>query len=157
MRASLILIAGLCLLQTAALAAAQEQQPQRKGKRRDRPGEFTAKAAREERLPEKLKVGDAAPDFTLANPTGEREVTLSAAQGKRPIVLVFGSCTCPPFRRQLAELEKVYAAHKDKADFYLVYIREAHPGSKIPELNAGQPIEQTDTLEARSKLVLRHR
>lgn len=148
----LLLIVAIGLLQCIALAVAQDEEPQRKRKRRDRLGEFTAKAAREERLPETLKVGDAAPDFTLADPTGQREVKLSAAQGTRPVVLVFGSCTCPPFRRQIAELEKLYAAHKDKADFYLIYIREAHPGSKIPTLNDGQPIEQTDTLEARSKL-----
>jgi hypothetical protein len=147
-----LLVAGFGLLLGAAFAVSQDEEPQRTRKRRDRPGEFTAKAAREERIPETLKVGDAAPDFTLADPTGHREVKLSAARGKRPVVLVFGSCTCPPFRRQIAELEKLYAAHKEQADFYLVYIREAHPGSKIPEINGGQPIAQTDSLEARSKL-----
>jgi thyroxine 5-deiodinase len=152
MRTNLWLIACIGLLQLAALAVAQDEGPQRKRKPRDRPGEFTAKAARQERLPETLKVGDAAPDFTLADPAAKREVQLSTLQAKRPVVLVFGSCTCPPFRRQIAELEKLYAAHKEKVDFYLIYIREAHPGSKIPQLNGGRPIEQTETLEARSKL-----
>src|SRR5688500_8439361 len=148
----MLLIAGSRALQGARLAVNQDGRRERRGKRPDRPGEFTAKAAKQERRPATLKVGDAAPDFTLADPTGQRKVKLSAAQGSRPVVLVFGSCTCPPFRRQIAELERIYLAYMIKADFYLVYIREAHPGSKIPEINEGQPIEQTDTLEGRSKL-----
>jgi cytochrome oxidase Cu insertion factor (SCO1/SenC/PrrC family) len=40
----------------------------------------------------KLKVGDAAPDFTLSDITGKTTVTLSKLTGK-PIVLYFGSCT----------------------------------------------------------------
>jgi len=39
------------------------------------------------------QVGDKAPDFTLASPDGEHEVTLSGFTGKRPVVLVFGSYT----------------------------------------------------------------
>ncbi len=152
MRAHLLLIAGLCLLPCAAIALAQDQQPDSRRKQKLRPGEFTAKAAREERLPETLKVGDAAPGFALSDPTGQHEVQLSAEKVARPVVLVFGSCTCPPFRRQVADVERLYQAWNDKADFYLVYIREAHPGSKILEINDGRPVEQTSTLEARSKL-----
>jgi S1-C subfamily serine protease len=39
------------------------------------------------------KAGDVAPDFTLRDPSGTREVTLSQLVGKKPIVLVFGSFT----------------------------------------------------------------
>ena len=35
-----------------------------------------------------LKVGEMAPDFVLASDSGQK-VTLSAAQGKSPVVLVF--------------------------------------------------------------------
>ncbi len=38
-------------------------------------------------------VGDAAPDFTLKTTDGKSEVRLSAFEGKRPVVLVFGSYT----------------------------------------------------------------
>jgi hypothetical protein len=58
-----------------------------------RPGEFNAPPARGERLPEKLMVGDPAPDFTLPDAAGKKEVTLSSARGKKPVVLIFGSCT----------------------------------------------------------------
>jgi hypothetical protein len=37
--------------------------------------------------------GDAAPDFTLPTHDGSAIVTLSAARGKKPVVLIFGSFT----------------------------------------------------------------
>jgi len=43
-------------------------------------------------LPGELKVGDAAPDFTIKDVEGKQSVSLSALQGK-PVVLLFGSCT----------------------------------------------------------------
>jgi hypothetical protein len=41
----------------------------------------------------RLHVGDAAPDFTLKTPDGSAQVRLASFQGKRPVVLVFGSYT----------------------------------------------------------------
>ena len=40
-----------------------------------------------------LRVGDAAPDFTLATHDHRGQVTLSSHRGSRPVVLVFGSYT----------------------------------------------------------------
>jgi cytochrome oxidase Cu insertion factor (SCO1/SenC/PrrC family) len=42
--------------------------------------------------PGDLKVGDAAPDFTIKDVQGKQSVTLSELKGK-PVVLLFGSCT----------------------------------------------------------------
>lgn len=67
-----------------------------------------------------------APDFTLPRVDGG-SVTLSKVIGQRPIVLIFGTFTCSPFRGQAGNLEKLYLRYKDRADFYLVYVREAHP------------------------------
>ena len=39
-------------------------------------------------LAKPVAVGDAAPDFTLSDQNGQK-VTLSAARGKKPVVLVF--------------------------------------------------------------------
>jgi hypothetical protein len=39
-----------------------------------------------------LKVGDAAPDFTVQDVDAKQTVKLSALKGK-PVVLIFGSCT----------------------------------------------------------------
>jgi tetratricopeptide (TPR) repeat protein len=44
----------------------------------------------------------------------------------RPMLLVFGSYTCPKLRFSAAGLKRLYAAYGDRIDFRLVYIREAH-------------------------------
>ncbi len=73
-----------------------------------------------------LKTNSAAPDFSLPALTGGKIVSLSSFRGKKPVVLVFGSYSCPNFRgaaASLRDLEKRYGA---EAPFLLVYIREAH-------------------------------
>ena len=67
-----------------------ERMPGRLGQRA---GEVITGPARGERFRDTLQIGDAAPDFTLADPTGKKEVKLSNFQGKRPVVLIFGSYT----------------------------------------------------------------
>jgi hypothetical protein len=62
-------------------------------RRGGRPGEIITPAAKGERFGDTLAVGDDAPDFTLPDPTGKRELTLSSFRGKRPVVLVFTSFT----------------------------------------------------------------
>ncbi len=61
--------------------------------RAGRAGEIITGAAPGERFDDTLKVGDAAPGFTLTDPSGKHEVTLSSFQAKRPVVLIFGSYT----------------------------------------------------------------
>lgn len=72
------------------------------------------------------ELNQSAPDFTLPI-VGGGTVTLSKAIRGRPVVLVFGTFTCRPFRGFAGDLEKLYRRYKDRADFYLVYVREAHP------------------------------
>ncbi len=62
-------------------------------RRGGRPGEIITPAARGERISDSLEVGDEAPDFSLPDPTGKRDVKLSSFRGKRPVVLVFSSFT----------------------------------------------------------------
>ena len=66
-------------------------------------------------------------DFTLSDINGQREVTLSGEVGPQPIVLVFGNFTCGPFRLQGGNIEKLYQRYHDRARFFMVYVREAHP------------------------------
>lgn len=151
-----LLTALLCLGLAASVAFAQ---PVQKGAKKRRPGlkpgEVTTPAAVSERRPETLDVGDAAPDFTLKDRFGERSVTLSEFRGQQPVVLVFGSLTCPPFRREVPQLEKLFAQYGDRAKFYLVYLREAHPDSIVTVSLDGQDelrtIAQTDDWAARAK------
>lgn len=62
-------------------------------KKSGRPGETITPAAKGERIADKLKVGDPAPDFTLPLVGGKRELKLSSFHGKKPVVLIFASYT----------------------------------------------------------------
>lgn len=73
-----------------------------------------------------LQDGDPAPAFTLTDATGKSTVKLADLKGK-PVVLVFGSCTCPPFVAATRQTEKLYARYGERVHFYLIYTREAHP------------------------------
>jgi Flp pilus assembly protein TadD len=54
---------------------------------------------------------------------------LALAHPAKPIVLVFGSYTCPKLRGSATELKRISQQYRGQADFRLVYIREAHaPG-----------------------------
>jgi hypothetical protein len=73
------------------------------------------------------KLDESAPDFTLKTNDGKDEVTLSKVIGPKPVVLIFGNITCGPFRSQAGNIEKLYRRYKDRANFLMVYVREAHP------------------------------
>jgi type I thyroxine 5'-deiodinase len=73
-----------------------------------------------------LAVGDPAPEFELSARDGGAPVRLSAARRDRPVVLVFASYTCPPFRHEMPEVNKIYQDYRERASFYFVYIEEAH-------------------------------
>jgi hypothetical protein len=79
--------ASICLLAGTVLMASAQQQ---KG---GLPGEKFTPPAPGERHSDKLKVGDAAPDFNLSDPAGKNATKLSSFEGKKPVVLIFGSCT----------------------------------------------------------------
>jgi tetratricopeptide (TPR) repeat protein len=44
----------------------------------------------------------------------------------KPVMLVFGSYTCPKLRYSADALKRLHAAYGERIDFRLVYIREAH-------------------------------
>jgi len=73
-----------------------------------------------------------APDFKLKNVNGET-IKLSSLVGDKPIVLQFGSYTCPVFRYRRWDMADLYRHYKDQVNFLLVYTIEAHPkGSDSP-------------------------
>lgn len=71
------------------------------------------------------RIGDPAPDFELADLDGNC-VTLSDLRG-RPVVLEFGSYTCPIFSDRVPAMEQLAGEHPE-ASFLVIYVREAHPG-----------------------------
>ena len=84
-----LLLGGL-VLAAGTLSLAGAQPP---GQPTVLPGEKFTPPARGERQKDGLQVGDRAPDFTLPLAYGTKEMTLSSYQGKKPVVLIFGSCT----------------------------------------------------------------
>lgn len=69
--------------------------------------------------------GQDAPDFSLRAVDGTT-IRLSDFAG-RPVVLEFGSYTCPIFCGHIAPMEAMAQRHPEAA-FFVVYTREAHPG-----------------------------
>lgn len=91
-------------------------------------------AAPARRHPETIRTGEQAPDFALTSPDGKQSVTLSDFRGKKPVVLIFGSYTCPPFRDVYPTMERLHRLFGGEVAFFYIYIREAHPedGWKMP-------------------------
>jgi Flp pilus assembly protein TadD len=73
-----------------------------------------------------LRPGDEAPDLSLTKMGSGERVTLAQLRGGGPMLVVFGSYTCPNFRAAAGNLNALYAKYKGQMPFYLVYIREAH-------------------------------
>lgn len=76
-------------------------------------------------LQEGPHVGQQAPDFVLAD-LGGNTVQLSVLCG-HPVVLEFGSYTCPIFSDRVPAMEQLAREHAE-AIFLVIYVREAHPG-----------------------------
>jgi tetratricopeptide (TPR) repeat protein len=75
------------------------------------------------------QVNEMAPDFALPDVSGAK-VALRDYRGKSPVVLVFGSYSCPNFRSSASALKILEAKYGKRAPFLLVYIREAHAGAQ---------------------------
>ncbi len=71
------------------------------------------------------KVGDMAPAFELTDIAG-KTVTLASLRGK-PVVLEFGSYTCPVFRRKVDDVEELRREFGDAVRWVMIYTKEAHP------------------------------
>lgn len=100
-----------------------------------------------------LPPGQAAPDFALAKLDG-RTVQLSSFKG-RVLVLLFGNYSSPAFRERVGDFEQLRKQYANRAEFLLVYTREAHAvGEWEVERNrdAKIAVEQPATLDARKAL-----
>ena len=75
-----------------------------------------------------LPAGTKAPDFTLPLRGSSTIVHLAALVHEQPVVLIFGSYTCPKFRFDAPALKALYARYRGRAQFVMVYVNEAHTG-----------------------------
>ena len=101
------------------------------------------------------RVGQTAPWFKLRLAEGEGSIELSSLIGEKPVVLVFGNFTCGPFRSFYPAVDRLYEKYKDRANFLMVYVREAHPsdGWKMESnTRVGVDVAQPRTLEERTEV-----
>lgn len=76
--------------------------------------------------------GERAPDFKATALSGDT-VRLSDFEGKKNALLLFGSATCPMAAASLPGIKDLYDRFRgDDIEFLFVYVREAHPGERIP-------------------------
>ena len=81
------------------------------------------------------KAGEDALEFTLKTPEG-KEVTLADYKGKW-VVIETGSITCGMYVKNVPGFRKLKDAFSD-VEFLLVYVREAHPGSRLGPHNSDE-------------------
>ncbi|MEM9623368.1 MAG: deiodinase-like protein, partial [Pseudomonadota bacterium] len=74
------------------------------------------------------QVGEPAIDFALYDTDGNRHA-LSDYRGQY-VVIETGSLTCPQYISRIEPMTSLQAAHPE-VTFLTLYVREAHPGSKI--------------------------
>jgi peroxiredoxin len=106
----------------------------------------------------KAPVGAAAPQFALKKLDGSL-VQLSALKG-RVLVLEFGSWTCPAFRERAAAMEKLRNDYSTRAQFFIVYTREAHAKDEwevVRNKDEEIVVEQPKSSEARVELAKKAR
>jgi hypothetical protein len=84
--------------------------------------------------PEGVVPGQLAPDFELLDTEG-RPRRLSELRG-RPVVLITGSATCPMTHGSVYGLKEVHAEFGSRTQWFYLYVREAHPGERLPSHQA---------------------
>jgi hypothetical protein len=76
--------------------------------------------------------GEPAPPIDLPTVTGEG-FRLADCRALRPVLLEFGSITCPMSAGARPALLRLWRQFGDQVEFVSVYVREAHPGEGYPE------------------------
>ncbi len=95
------------------------------------------------------KIHDPAPGFSLPEAESGKTISLNDFKGKSPVVLVFGSYSCPNFRSAADALKALHAKYGKQTPFLLVYIREAHSGDtweSTRNTREGVSIQQASTM-----------
>lgn len=81
-------------------------------------------------LQKSARINHTAPNPSLVSLNGLSHCRLlSFCKGNRPLVVNFGSWTCPVFRSRVGEFLSLAQEYSDVADFLTVYIEEAHPSN----------------------------
>lgn len=95
--------------------------------------------------------GSPAPDFTLRKAGSDATVSLRSTLGGKPVLLVFGSYTCPNLRQQAPVLNRIHQQLGDRVQFVQVYIREAHAENWQSSINEREGIHWDQPADAPRK------
>ena len=76
--------------------------------------------------------GDRVPDFDLPILGGGRFRSTDLGE-TAPLLLIFGSYTCPVTDSAAPGLRQLHARFGDRVRFVMVDVREAHPGKAVPQ------------------------
>jgi thyroxine 5-deiodinase len=98
-------------------------------------------------------LGETVPSLTLKKLDGSA-LDLASLRG-RVVVLEFGSYSCPSFRTRAPSMEKLKNDLGSRAQFYVVYTREAHAAGEWEvdrNKDEGIAVEQPKTFDARKIL-----
>jgi thiol-disulfide isomerase/thioredoxin len=76
--------------------------------------------------------GDRIPAFELITADGER-LANDDLIGDKPVLLVFGSMTCPMTASSAPSVQELYEEFGGRVDFIMMYVREAHPGENYSQ------------------------
>ena len=76
--------------------------------------------------------GDRVPDVDLPTPGGGRFRSSDLGE-TRPVLLIFGSYTCPQTSSSAPGLKELHARYGDRVRFVMVDVREAGPGRSVPQ------------------------
>jgi len=75
--------------------------------------------------------GQRMPEVERETVDGER--VRIGGRREKPMLLAFGSLTCPMTHAAIPVLQGLYERYGDQIDFVTLYVRECHPGEKIPQ------------------------
>ena len=76
--------------------------------------------------------GDSLPSFELLTTNGDRLVN-DDVFGHKPVLLIFGSMTCPMTASAAPSVQELHDEFGDRVDFIMLYVREAHPGEHFTQ------------------------
>lgn len=76
--------------------------------------------------------GDSFPSFELLTTNGDRLVK-DDVFGHKPVLLIFGSMTCPMTASAAPSVQELHDEFGDRVDFIMLYVREAHPGEHFTQ------------------------
>jgi thiol-disulfide isomerase/thioredoxin len=76
--------------------------------------------------------GDSFPSFELVTTSSDRLVNHDVF-GDKPVLVIFGSMTCPMTASAAPSVQELYDEFGDRVKFIMLYVREAHPGEQISQ------------------------